>query len=421
MFLLMRIRYWRDTLWCTGFIFAVLVGLYMLPAQFELFNPLAEAFDDFELTDLVYSRHLGEDQNLEHIQDAVALTDTNIVLVNIGYLNRAGIAQEIFNINAHQPKLIAIDALFEVPRAPEDDSLMAQAFSETKNLILGVKLLNPNYTKGGFDSAQVTYPMFDRYALHGYVNLITDGEDKFRVSRHYSPQERSTDTAMLAFSTKIASIAYPAQTQAFLARSNEVESINFRRHEKQYRCLDVADALNPELPFSLKDKIVIMGFMGENFQSKSWEDKFFTPLNEVYIGKTAPDMFGMTVHANIVSMIAEKSFINEMPDWLALCIGVLLCMANVQVFMWIYYRLSRWYDALTKLLQLLQVLLLLYVSVLSFSFFRYKMDLAVGIAAILLAGDLLEIYMGFLKPKVLQQTAKWFRKHEPAPAAPTEE
>jgi CHASE2 domain-containing sensor protein len=212
----MKKQHWRDTFFCTLFIFGTLGILYVLPGQFEVFNPLSEAFSDFELTDVVYSRHMGEDEDLEHIQDAVAARDTNIVLVNIGLLDRRGIAEEINILNQHQPKLIAIDALFEVPRDPVADSLLSDAMSRTKNLILGVKLLKADYEKGGFDSVQTTYWAFDRYAKRAFANLITDGKDKFRVSRQFSPKERSADSTMLAFSTKIAQIAYPEQTTEFL-------------------------------------------------------------------------------------------------------------------------------------------------------------------------------------------------------------
>jgi CHASE2 domain-containing sensor protein len=408
----MKKQHWRDTFFCTLFIFGTLGLLYVLPGQFEVFNPLSEAFSDFELTDVVYSRHLGEDEDLEHIQDAVATRDTNIVLVNIGLLDRRGIAEQINIINQYQPKLIAIDALFEVARDPVADSMLSDAMSRTKNLVLGVKLLKADYEKGGFDSVQTTFWAFDRYAKRAFVNLITDGEDKFRVSRHFSPKERSADSLMLAFSTKIAQIAYPEQTAEFLKRTNKLEIINFRRHEHQYLALDIADVFSPNLSVNLKDKIVIMGYMGTDFSSKSWEDKFFTPLNEKYIGKTAPDMFGMTVHANIVSMIHEQHYIDEMPETMNNLIGVIFCLLNVSLFLYFNRKLPRWYDAITKAAQFSQILLLLYLTLLVYSRYRYKLDLSLAIGTILLAGDMVEIYVGVVKPKAIQLLHKIKPKNE---------
>lgn len=410
-----RKNHWLDTFFCTLFILGTLGIFYVLPLEFEILNPLSEAFGDFELTDVVYSRHLGEDENLEHIQDAVAPKDTNIVLVNIGNLDRYGMAEQVNIINAHKPKLIAIDVLFEVPRQPDADSLMADAFSKVDNLILGVKLLKPKSATEalGFDSSQASYAPFMRHAMPAFVNLITDGEEKVRVSRRYSPQELSGDTTMLAFSTKIASIAYPAETKEFLSRNNKIEDINFRRHEQQYIALDIADVFNPNLNINLKDKIVIMGYMGETFKSQSWEDKFITPLNEKYIGKTAPDMFGVTVHANVVSMIHERHYINEMHEIMGYLIGVLWCLLNVSLFLWVNRAAPRWYDAITKAAQFSQILGILYIVVLIFSGLRYKIDLSFAIGAILLAGDLLEIYIGLIKPKIWKWGGKWLNSAEP--------
>ena len=64
----------------------------------------------------------------------------------------------------------------------------------------------------------------------------------------------------------------------------------------------------------IKDKIVLLGFMGINLNDKTFEDIFFTPLNERYAGKSFPDMYGVVIQANIISMILNKKYINTMPQ-----------------------------------------------------------------------------------------------------------
>ena len=108
-------------------------------------------------------------------------------------------------------------------------------------------------------------------------------------------------------------------------------------------------------------------------------------------------MYGVVVHANILSMILNGNFITSMSQRTAVMIGVVLCLLNVICFSLIYRLLPRWYDGLTKSIQLLEALILLLIVVLVFHFFSYKLNLTLGIIAVLLAGDSLEVYYGVLK------------------------
>jgi CHASE2 domain-containing sensor protein len=140
-----------------------------------------------------------------------------------------------------------------------------------------------------------------------------------------------------------------------------------------------------------------MGYLGKDLHDTSWDDKLYTPLNKEYAGRTNPDMYGVVVHANILSMILNGNFIESMSERAAILIGVLLCFFNVICFSLIYKLLPRWYDGLTKSIQLIEALILLLIVVLVFHFFSYKLNLTLGIIAVLLAGDSLEVYYGVLK------------------------
>jgi len=150
-------------------------------------------------------------------------------------------------------------------------------------------------------------------------------------------------------------------------------------------------------PTVFEGKIVILGYLGKDLNDTSWDDKLYTPLNMEYAGRTNPDMYGVVVHANILSMILNNNFIESMSESVGITIGALLCFLNVIGFSLIYRLLPRWYDGLTKSIQLLEALLLLLVVVLVFHFFSYKVNLTLGIIAVLFAGDSLEVYYGVLK------------------------
>jgi ABC-type proline/glycine betaine transport system permease subunit len=73
-----------------------------------------------------------------------------------------------------------------------------------------------------------------------------------------------------------------------------------------------------------------------------------------------------------------------------------ICFLNVLIFTLIYYKLSEWYDGLTKLLQLAQALLFVFAIILCFHFYSLKLNLTLTIIVVLLAGDVLEVWYGFI-------------------------
>lgn len=107
-------------------------------------------------------------------------------------------------------------------------------------------------------------------------------------------------------------------------------------------------------------------------------------------------MFGIVVHANIVTMIEREVFIDEWPEYLGIIIGVLLCFVNVVMFYYVHDNLPSWYDLIVKFLQLLETIFLLFIVILFYQEKSLKIDLTLGITAVLLSGDLLEVYTGVL-------------------------
>jgi len=195
-----------------------------------------------------------------------------------------------------------------------------------------------------------------------------------------------------------------------LARNNEYELINFRgnivdsynvgapQYSGRFFALDVGDVLTENFtPDLIKGKIVIVGYLGRNLWDTSWDDRFYTPINQKPAGRANPDMYGAVVHANIAAMILNHDFINEMNEVSGALVAVILCYLNVLLFLRIYRKLPRWYDGLTKLIQLFESLVLVFIMVLFFHWFSFKLNLTLAIVAILLAVDLIEVYNGVVK------------------------
>jgi CHASE2 domain-containing sensor protein len=208
-----------------------------------------------------------------------------------------------------------------------------------------------------------------------------------------------------------------AKTRRFLARNKEEEIINYRgnveiqdirlktvrqletattRYPQMFYAIDVDQILNGDFDPSLfKDKIVILGFLGEYFGDQSWSDKYFTPLNKKVAGRANPDMFGVVVHANIVAMILNEDYVDELTEWQQYAIAIIICFFTVSLFIIIDTRLPMWFDTLSVIIQVFQILAISGLIVYAFAFWSFVLELTFTLAASALVGPCYDIYKGF--------------------------
>lgn len=436
-----RRNYWRnfliDVVLCSGFVFLILLGIVKISqwSPLQVLDPIGQALADTELTDLTFSR-LREDPEI----------DTNILIVNFGNLPRAKVAEQIEIISRYKPKVIAIDAFYgncpfgltdsiNCPTAYDTLSNMklADAITKAGNVVLVTKLLQTNalVEKYGdvaiYDSLEHSAEMFRKGAHEGYASLETDAghQEDLKTCRRFNPKMMVNGEEHYAFAVKAAMAYDSAKTKRFLERDNFVEVINYRgntidmygasEYAGRYFALDWYQALdtNQFVPALIKDKVVLMGFLGGDFTDTSWDDKFLTPLNSKMAGRARPDMYGLVVHANIVSMILNEDYINETPDWLETLIAAVLCMLTVAVFLLINgnSRLAPWYDALSLVIQLSQILIFSFVTVFFVVWFRLKLDLTTSLAALAVVGTGFELYNSFIKALWKTYFSKFVKKY----------
>ena len=163
----------------------------------------------------------------------------------------------------------------------------------------------------------------------------------------------------------------------------------------------------------IKDKIVILGFLGADLRDTSWDDKFITPLNKNYAGKTRPDMYGVVVHANAVSMILNKDYIDQLKVWQQYAIAIIICFLNVALFSLIHNKIPKWFDILTIILQLVQIVLLTALMMTVFSKANFKLNLTLTLAALALVGTCYEIYESVVKTLIQTiRRRKWLTKRK---------
>lgn len=417
-------KFWLNCLVATLFVFGLMGALDKLMElnMFDAFDPIGQALNDFELTDYAFS-NLREDP----------LVEERIVLVNIGNIPRGAIAEQIRIISQHNPKVIAIDGFFNCEGGLRDtvncpqlldtlgNLLLSNAIQEAGNVVLVSKLLQSDrlYKSGvvdEYDSLEYSDPVFQNYAQSGYANLATDAEyqDDVKICRSFFPRMTINGKEELAFGVKIAMLFDSVKTREFLNRNKEEELVNYRgnvemqdvrlasikskdlsttKYPVMFFALDVDQVFRHEFfPEMIKDNIVIFGYLGEYFGDPSWNDKFFTPLNKKVAGRANPDMFGMVVHANIVTMVLNGDFIDELEEWHQYLIAFIFCFLNIALFSHINAKYPIWFDSVSLTIQIIEMLLLMGLSVWIFAHSSFKLDLTMAIVTIALSGPVFEFY-----------------------------
>lgn len=374
-------------------VFLMLYLLSTVAVNLDFLNVFGEVLDDYTVTDIVFSK--SSNLRLEPAKD------TNIVIVNIGVLDRADLAQEITILNKYKPRVIGIDIIFPKLREPEQDSLLAMAFEQTQNLVLGTKLMEPRDMPDGtiiWDSVKVSRPEFSRHAeKEGFTNTISTGDKQFETWRDAAIKEKTQKgDNVYCFAAEILEFYDPKAAKVLKNRNNPHEIINYKGNLDKYTVLDIEDVMEEKFEGDvIKDKIVLMGYLGKDYQSTIWDDdKYYTPMNEKQVGRTTPDMYGVVGHANIISMAINNDYIDELPAWTDWLFAFLICYFNVAVFAAINFSETWdiWYGILTKVIQLVETIFLIYLVILFFADYNLKLDMTTTIAVVLLSGDMLEIY-----------------------------
>jgi CHASE2 domain-containing sensor protein len=218
----------------------------------------------------------------------------------------------------------------------------------------------------------------------------------------------------LYFAVQIAKLYDSAKAMRFLARNKDEELLNFRGNlevrtlrisslkneevrssnfKTMFNVVDADQLLREEvIPELFTDRIVIMGYLGDYLGDEAWEDKFFTPLNAKVAGRANPDMFGPVVHANAVVMILNEDYIDEIPLWGQVTIAILICFLTVALFIVIDTRLPMWFDALSVIIQIIELLLISSLIITAFVAWSLKLELSIAIGVSALVGPCYDIF-----------------------------
>ena len=156
----------------------------------------------------------------------------------------------------------------------------------------------------------------------------------------------------------------------------------------------------------VKDKIVLIGFLGLPSKRNTVqldEDKLFTPLNPRLSGRSYPDMYGTVIHANILRMALEDDYIRVIPSWLTAILSFLLIWLTLPLICGLFFKGDLWFNSVGTLLQLVGGVVIVFITLISYSIFQLKFDPGLVLACLVLLPtfiNLYEVLLNFLRHKL---------------------
>lgn len=351
-----------------------------IPFNFKALNPFKKSLSDYDPTDIVFS----------HFKDKNSIFDSRIVLVNIGKPNRVEIDSMVTEIQKYQPRVVGIDIHFEDLLDHQIDSSLRRVLMRDDNVILSKRLTDYDEDTQTFNALEGCNDFFCDSVQFAYTNFYARPD---MTIRQFAPIEKINGQSYFGLGTSLALFYNPELKETIAARS-PVQSINYIGDKDAFINVDKSQILNHKqnLEETFKDKIVLMGYLGVDEWNESVKDKFITPLNPKLASNAIPDMFGMTIHANITHMILEQKFINKLSKFESALINFFLIFFLVMTFNKIYNTVNAGYWKIIKVIQLLLFAFLFLIVSGVMYFFNVKLELGVGIIGAVLSWDAVKWY-----------------------------
>lgn len=366
----------RDTIFATLSVFIIMGLLSLIPINTHILDPLKLALHDFNYNDLVYSK-MGKNKNFA--------VDTNVVVVNIADAGRKEIASMIQKSCDAKAKVIGVDVLFNVAKNADADIALSNLFYKNNNVVMAYNLAENH------DEFKHTGYFYNQAKNKGYANFV--GEEK-GVIRYFKPEINGINNTYLSFATAIIKIANNKAYQELISRKKDFEIINYRRTNTRYLVVSGQGLLTGEISSEvLNNKIVLLGYIGKN--NNDIEDKHYTPLNAMFTGRGIPDMNGIFIHANIINMAIDNTYVHRTPAWINWTIAIIFC--------WIYLAFSIkysleghvWFHLKAKFVSLFMAISFVYFGLWFFYYFDTQINMTATLAAVILALDVLYFYESF--------------------------
>ncbi len=369
------------------------------PFKSELVKPIKQELGDFD----IYDMHFSGKTHYNHQRD------TNIVIVQVGE-DRGEIARQIQQLSIYQPAAIGLDVEF-AQHGEESffDEALEREIKDNPLVVTGYRLAEQH----GHRELYPSLNFFDNETTLKKAGYFNFKAEEVAVVRNFYPFYKLDSTVVPAFSSRILERYAPAVYEKLKKRKGLYKTmpINYTGNMETYTTISrnmLMDDSTGQLADVIRGRIVLLGVVYA-FGPAIEEDLHFTPLNDRMTGKSYPDMYGVLIHANVLSMMLSEKYIRLLPRWINFLLAGLISF----VFIWFQLKIAmkKKHVAHWKLIliQLGSVFLLVYICLLIFSKWRIKIELLPLIIAIVVSVELFGSYHKLSK-WIIQKTSPWFRK-----------
>jgi CHASE2 domain-containing sensor protein len=375
----------KDAFFATLSVFIIMLILKkLLFLNFGFLDPVHAAVhhvkSEFEnlITDVGSGKIANTTQNAE------------IYLVNLDTLGRAEIAKVVRRVEKWSPKVIGIDAVFDDPLAKPDSSLSNALRGVSNKLVTGTSY-SVNRKGEIVENPQQSDSPY-KWGTEGYTNFVSASSNE--VVRSFLPMKfeyskTNEESILPSFAAAIVKKYDPNKFGSFIKHRKGVDTsapevIVYSRSNSQYSVAKAGDILNDSLSFSeFKDKIVLLGYVGNR------EDLHYSSFNP---NGNSPDMNGVIIHANIIEMILNASYMKRADTSLVLVISFMICFLMMIFFIIQFVKYHLWFHIVFKLVQLLSSIFIFIAGLVIFHVFHLQIQVLLIITPIALAVDVLYFY-----------------------------
>lgn len=261
----------------------------------SILDPVADALDEFSITDVFF--------DIEHHQEKNIETSDLITIVDMTDLHKRGdIAAMMQEIGLNNPLCVGVDLIFE---GEKDDSIGNQELREAvSNLgdvaIYSKKLTDYSGDSDSFSEASRSFFAKNMKINEAFTNLVND-MDGTRI-REFSFIQKEKNTNCLSFPAAIAA----KFDSTLVSKHQDNYLINYRNVRfpivKYNEIQEKADLIDGH--------IVLVGTMTEE------QDMHMSPLGK---------MPGIEIQAYSLLTLLEHENLQELPLWMSIVIAFILC------------------------------------------------------------------------------------------------
>lgn len=276
--------------------------------------------------------------------------DTQIVVVDIARMGRGELSQLLLRLAEAQPRFIGIDAVFPELYASPVDTPWAQVLCSVavRLPVCLVSTLDLSYPMAKAPKRSISHAYFTQCVEQAFANLIFH-DSIARTVRECLLYTITADDTALSLGARTA-LAIDPKLRDTLFKLPPQLPLRYQGGLPHFYFLSGEEVIRDSIPLPwLRNKVCLLGVADP--LRLTMEDIFFSPLNDAFLRRSLPDMYGVLIHANIAAMLVKRSFFTELsPIWM---IPLIFLSYIVLSGMGIILRPGIWRGLLLRLTQLI--------------------------------------------------------------------